>query len=151
MTLWRLFNDSLKTLEYSLRSIQELFNDSLITFTTIFSIYSNLNKRLSISTVCISSGSQNNESDCLTDGSVAERIKNFMSKTQVNNSSPVGNKPLMRVRPRRSMQDLSIQNNNNKESCLPLTEKNVLFLGKYITLKSWGNLCLKTQMHKHRN
>ena len=100
---------------------------------TLFSIYSNLNKRVSISTVCISSGSQNNESDCLTDGSVAERIKNFMSKTQVNNSSPVGNKPLMRVRPRRSMQDLSIQNNNNKESCLPLTEKNVSFLGKFMT------------------
>merc|ERR1719447_460150 len=46
---------------------------------------SNLNKRVSISTVCISSATcapNNYESDCLTDGSVAERIKNFMSKTQ---------------------------------------------------------------------
>ena len=82
--------------------------------------FSNLNKRVSISTVCISSATSapnNYESDCLTDGSVAERIKNFMSKTQnqgsqnnTNNPSPL--KPLLRVRPRRSMQDLSNNNNN---------------------------------------
>ena len=81
---------------------------------------------MSISTVCISSATSapnNYESDCLTDGSVAERIKNFMSKTQnqgsqnnTNNPSPL--KPLLRVRPRRSMQDLS-NNNNNVEPLEP--------------------------------
>jgi len=87
---------------------------------------SNLNKRLSISTVCLSSaksGPHHSESDCLTDGSVAERIKNFMSKanqkgqnTNKNDSTEI--KPLMRVRPRsngRSMQDLSSINNNTEE------------------------------------
>ena len=87
--------------------------------------FSNLNKRLSISTVCISSATSDrphhSESDCLTDGSVAERIKNFMSKAQKgqnkkNDSTEI--KPLMKLRPRssgRSMQDLSNINNNTEQ------------------------------------
>ena len=81
---------------------------------------------MSISTVCISSATndrpRHSESDCLTDGSVAERIKNFMSKAnqkgQNNKNDSTEIKPIMKVRPRsngRSMQDLSNINNNTEE------------------------------------
>lgn len=67
-----------------------------------------MNKRISASTVCINNISDN---ECLTDGSVAERIKNFMSKASPE--QPL--KPMMRVRPRRSMQDLTLMQDNNQQ------------------------------------
>ena len=76
----------------------------------------NLNKRLSISTVCINSS----ESDCLTDGSVAERIKSFMNKAATNSSGGSttelhlsSKQPLAKIRPRRSMMDLSLENEDS--------------------------------------
>ena len=74
----------------------------------------NLNKRLSISTVCINSS----ESDCLTDGSVAERIKSFMNKATTSGGSTTelhlsSKQPLAKIRPRRSMMDLSLENEDS--------------------------------------
>ena len=73
---------------------------------------SNLNKRLSISTVCINSS----ESDCLTDGSVAERIKSFMNKASSGSTTEMhlsARQPLVKIRPRRSMMDLSLENEDS--------------------------------------
>lgn len=74
----------------------------------------NLNKGMSVSSYNIAA--HNSDTDCLTDGSVAERIKNFMSKAT---DQSLISKPMMKVRPRRSMQDLSTidpKNNNADET-----------------------------------
>ena len=65
-----------------------------------------------VSTVSIN----NSDTECMTDGSVAERIKTFMNKSIDNEQALNSSRPSLKVRPRRSMQDLSsaiIDNQNH--------------------------------------
>ena len=64
----------------------------------------NLNKRVSVSSVCIGANA-GSDTDCLTDGSVAERIKTFMNRNEDNKS---------KIKPtRRSTLDLSTNDNED--------------------------------------
>ena len=65
----------------------------------------NLNKRVSVSSVCIGANA-GSDTDCLTDGSVAERIKTFMNRNEADNKSKI--KPT-----RRSTLDLSTNDNDS--------------------------------------